>query len=64
MKVINKSSMKSGNFKLSLKKLLNEIITQLSQLKIGGKDLRVIKNMYWEQTAAMQLDEESDHLKK
>ena len=36
----------------------DEIIRQLTQLKIDGKDLWVIKNMYWEQTAAMQVDGE------
>ena len=36
----------------------DEIIRQLTQLKIDGKNLRVIKNMYWEQTAAMQVDGE------
>ncbi|GFO03036.1 endonuclease-reverse transcriptase [Plakobranchus ocellatus] len=33
----------------------DEIITQLVKLKTDGKDLRVIKNMYWEQTAAMRV---------
>ena len=37
----------------------DEIIRQLTQLKIDGKDLCVIKNMYWEQTAAMQVDGET-----
>ena len=36
----------------------DEIIRQLTQLKIDGKDLWVIKIMYWEQTAAMQVDGE------
>ena len=31
----------------------DEIITQLTQMKIDGKDTRVIKNMYWEQSGAM-----------
>ena len=26
---------------------IDEMITQLTQLKVDGKDLRVIKNMYW-----------------
>ncbi|GFO27892.1 endonuclease-reverse transcriptase [Plakobranchus ocellatus] len=34
----------------------DEIITQLKQLKIDGKDLRIIKTMYWEQTAAMRIE--------
>ena len=36
----------------------DKIITQLTQLKINGKDLPVIKNMCWEQTAAMRGDGE------
>ncbi|GFN95634.1 endonuclease-reverse transcriptase [Plakobranchus ocellatus] len=34
----------------------DEIITQLKQLNIDGKDLRIIKTMYWEQTAAMRIE--------
>ncbi|GFO07610.1 endonuclease-reverse transcriptase [Plakobranchus ocellatus] len=34
----------------------DEIITQLKQLNIDGKDLRIIKTMYWEQTAAMRVE--------
>ncbi|GFN99336.1 multidrug resistance-associated protein 1 [Plakobranchus ocellatus] len=34
----------------------DEIITQLKQLNIGGKDLRIIKTMYWEQTSAMRIE--------
>ncbi|GFO02556.1 LINE-1 reverse transcriptase [Plakobranchus ocellatus] len=34
----------------------DEIITQLKQLNIDGKDLRIIKTMYWEQTAAMKIE--------
>ncbi|GFO03075.1 endonuclease-reverse transcriptase [Plakobranchus ocellatus] len=34
----------------------DEIITQLKQLTIDGKDLRIIKTMYWEQTAAMRIE--------
>ena len=43
----------------------HEIIIHLSltQLKIGGADLRLIKNIYWEQTAAMRVNGESAHLK-
>ena len=37
------------------------MITQLTQLKIDGTDLRVIKNMYCEQTAARQVVEKSAH---
>ena len=42
---------------------LDEIITQLTQLKIDGKDIRVIKDMYWEQTATIGVDGKSSHLK-
>ncbi|GFO30221.1 ankyrin-1 [Plakobranchus ocellatus] len=34
----------------------DEIITQLKQLNIDGKDFRIIKTMYWEQTAAMRIE--------
>ncbi|GFN99094.1 LINE-1 reverse transcriptase [Plakobranchus ocellatus] len=34
----------------------DEIITDLKQLNIDGKDLRIIKTMYWEQTAAMRVE--------
>ncbi|GFO23899.1 endonuclease-reverse transcriptase [Plakobranchus ocellatus] len=35
----------------------DEIITELKQLNINGKDLRIIKKtMYWEQTAAMRIE--------
>ncbi|GFO14782.1 condensin complex subunit 3, partial [Plakobranchus ocellatus] len=37
----------------------DEIITQLKQLNIDGKDLRIIKTMYWEQTAAMKIKNKS-----
>ena len=43
---------------------LDEIITQLAQLKIDGKDLQVYKNMYWAKTAAMRDDGEIGSLKK
>ncbi|GFO09204.1 endonuclease-reverse transcriptase [Plakobranchus ocellatus] len=32
--------------------------TMLTQLKIDGKDLRIIKNMYWDQKAAMRVEGE------
>ncbi|GFO32139.1 RNA-directed DNA polymerase from mobile element jockey-like [Plakobranchus ocellatus] len=34
----------------------DELITQLKQLNIDGKDLRIIKTMYWEQTAVMRIE--------
>ena len=42
----------------------DEIIRQLTQLKIDGKDLWVIRNIYWEQTAAMWDDGEIRSIKK
>ena len=42
----------------------DEIITQLPLLKIDRIDLREMKNMYWEQTAAMRVGGEINALKK
>ena len=42
----------------------DEIIKELSKLKIDGKDLRIIKNMYWEQTAAMRVEGEISAFQK
>ena len=36
-----------------------EIIAILQQLNINGKDLRIIKNIYWEQKAAVRVEEET-----
>ena len=36
----------------------DEIITQLIQLKIDGKILRLIKNLYWKQTVTMRDDDQ------
>ena len=41
----------------------DEIVTQLTQLKIDGKVLRVIKNIHCEQTVTMRVDGEMVHLK-
>ena len=38
-----------------------EIITILQQLNIDGKDLRIIKNIYWEQKAAVRVEEETSN---
>ncbi|GFS16711.1 retrovirus-related Pol polyprotein LINE-1 [Elysia marginata] len=38
-----------------------EIITILQQLNIDGKDLRIIKNIYWEQRAAVRVEEETSN---
>ena len=42
----------------------NEIIKELTKLKIDGKDLRIVKNMYWEQTAAMRVEGEISAFQK
>ena len=42
----------------------HEIIKELTKLKIDGKDLRIIKNMYWEQTAAMRVEGEISAFQK
>ncbi|GFN73966.1 retrovirus-related pol polyprotein from type-2 retrotransposable element r2dm [Plakobranchus ocellatus] len=34
----------------------DEIITELRQINIDGKDLRIIKTTYWEQTAEMRIE--------
>ena len=41
-----------------------EIIKELTKLRIDGKDLRIIKNMYWEQTAAMRVEGEISAFQK
>ena len=38
-----------------------EIITILEQLNIDGKDLRIIKNICWEQKAAVRVEEETSN---
>ena len=42
----------------------DETITQLTELKLDGKNLQVIKNLYWEQIAAMQVDGVNSSFKK
>ncbi|GFS21892.1 LINE-1 reverse transcriptase [Elysia marginata] len=42
----------------------DEIMKNLTQIKIDGKDLRVIKNIYWEQMAAMQVEGETSTYQK
>ncbi|GFR89803.1 endonuclease-reverse transcriptase [Elysia marginata] len=42
----------------------DEIMKDLTQIKIDGKDLRVIKNIYWEQTAAMRVEGETSTYQK
>ena len=42
----------------------DEIIKELRKLRIDGKDLRIIKNMYWEQTAAMRVEGEISAFQK
>ena len=42
----------------------DETIKELTKLRIDGKDLRIIKNMYWEQTAAMRVEGEISAFQK
>ena len=42
----------------------DEIIKELTKLRIDGKDLRIIKNMYWEQTTAMRVEGEISAFQK
>lgn len=41
-----------------------EIINLLKRLNLVGKDLRIIKNMYWQQTAAVKVDNETSVFQK
>ena len=41
-----------------------EIVNILEKLSLDGKDLRMIKNIYWEQTAAIRVENEISSLKK
>ena len=36
-------------------------LAELTQLKMDGKDLRMIKNMYWEKTGALRIHGEIGH---
>ena len=38
-----------------------EIINILENLDMDGKDLRIIKNLYWKQTAAVRMDNEASN---
>ena len=42
----------------------DEMLKQLKQLRVGGKDLRVIKNMCWEQSAAVRVDNDTSSFQK
>ncbi|GFR64660.1 LINE-1 retrotransposable element ORF2 protein [Elysia marginata] len=42
----------------------DEIMKDLTQIKIDGKDLTVIKNIYWEQAAAMRVEGETSTYQK
>ncbi|GFS26513.1 retrovirus-related Pol polyprotein LINE-1 [Elysia marginata] len=42
----------------------DEIMKDLTQIKIDGKDLRVIKNINWEQTAAIRVEGETSTYQK
>jgi hypothetical protein len=42
-----------------------ELINMLEKINIGlGKDLRIIKQMYWEQTAAVKIGKQVGQFKK
>ena len=42
----------------------DELLKQLKQLRVDGKDLRLIKNMYWEQAAAVRVDNDTSSFQK
>ena len=42
----------------------DEMLKQLKQLRVGGKDLRVIKNKCWEQSAAVRVDNDTSSFQK
>ncbi|GFR77827.1 endonuclease-reverse transcriptase [Elysia marginata] len=42
----------------------DELIMQFEQLNIDGKDFRIIKNIYWEQTAAMRVGNETSSFQR
>ena len=42
----------------------DELVRQLTQLKVDGKDLRIIKNMYWEQRACMKVSNDFSSFEK
>ena len=41
----------------------NELIKMLEKLDIDGKDLRIVKNLYWEQNAAVKIEGECSEFK-
>jgi len=40
-----------------------ELFKMLTELDIDGKDLRILRNLYWEQTAAVRIDKELSDFK-
>jgi len=42
----------------------DELVRQLTQLKVDGKDLRIITNMYWEQRACMKVSNDFSSFEK
>ena len=42
----------------------DELWKQLTQLRVDRKDLRVMKNMYWEQTATVRIDNDTSSFQK
>ena len=41
----------------------DKLFEMLNQLDIDGKDLRVLRNLYWDQTAAVRVDGEHSEYK-
>jgi hypothetical protein len=46
------------NLKVFDKVKHNKMLEIMNRINIDGKDLRIIKNLYWEQTAAVRIDNE------
>ena len=42
----------------------DELLKLLNQLHVDGKDLRIIKNMYWDQTAAVRVENDTSPFQK
>ena len=40
-----------------------ELFQMLTELDIGGEDLRILRNIYWERTAAVRIDNELSEFK-
>ena len=42
----------------------DKLLKQFKQLRVDGIDLRVIKKMYWKQTAAVRVDNDTSSIQK